>query len=388
MGDQLGVVNQILQAFGQVGAPPPVIVPVVVPVQQPAAPPPLFLQANVLLPTLDNPPQIIRADERLLDGLRQTAEQLMAAPDYVNAPAAVTALQTARNRVLTAIPVQQLALATWDALNNTVGLVPQQVRTASGYADEHPISDRLRAATNAANVHTTATNFPAVTAELQACAAEIATFTRLVQSLADQFDRIRRLYAQFPAELASDDFAKPSLRLLTKQLYDHRCAPNQWSNLCAKAEGRVTPGNADMQKLRATNADDAMQMVQRLVDAGLIGIGTHEAFYESPFDLALDHFGASWGLTSLGASGKLQWLDNWEFHIHGEAVRNPAQAITTFNIIRGHIKPTSQQRAVGASIQVTDAATLATVINSTQAKFLRWARGKEGEQILSRKKRT
>jgi len=206
-----------------------------------------------------------------------------------------------------------------------------------------------------------------------------------VTSLADQFARIDRMYGQFPGPLAAID---KQLKTVTKKLYAHKVIINEWNTFCALAERTVTPGDDEMQRLRATNADDAEQMAERLVDAGLIGIGTHQAFYESPYDKALDHFGASWAVKSLGRSGKLQWLDNWEFHIHGKALRNPVGgAITTFQIIVGHMKPTSMQRAVGASIGITDAATLAGVVADTQGKFMRWATSNDGEQILSRKKR-
>ena len=377
--------GQILLVFGQGGGAPPVIVPPVVQAPLPAAPPQAFLQANALLPTLDDPVGILPADHNLLHGLRQTAEQLVAANDYVNAPPAVATLQTAWTRVTAAIAVQGLARATAQSLDTAIAKVPQPVRDAGGYADEHPISDRLRAAANAANVRTAATNFPALTVEIQACAAVITTFDGLVTSLAGQFGRITRMYAQFSGPLATID---KQLKTLSKRLYTHKSATLEWDQFCALAERTVTPTNKDMQKLRASNADDAMRMVGKLIDAGLIGIGDHEAFYESPFDKALDHFGASWGLKSLGASGALQWLDTWEFHIHGEAVRNGGNAITTFKILVGHIKPTSQQRAVGASISVTDATMLAAVIAATQAKFLRWATSKDGEQTLSRKKRS
>src|ERR1700728_3722118 len=92
---QGGVVNQILQVFakggGQQVGPAPVIPQAVPPPNLPLAPPPAFLQANALLPTLDDPPGTLPTDHNLLHRLRQTAEQVIAANDYINAPPAVAA---------------------------------------------------------------------------------------------------------------------------------------------------------------------------------------------------------------------------------------------------------------------------------------------------------
>jgi hypothetical protein len=90
------------------------------------------------------------------------------------------------------------------------------------------------------------------------------------------------------------------------------------------------------------------------------------------------------------ASGKGQWLREWEYHIHGVAVRGPAVGaaplapVTGFTVTVGHIKPRKDPYALGASINVANP-NFNAMINGYQAQFARWANSSKGSALLERK---
>ena len=176
---------------------------------------------------------------------------------------------------------------------------------------------------------------------------------------------------------------------LATELFLNRGNYTALTNFLLKLERLVLPDNEAMKKLRATNAQQAAEVVTRLIDGGLVTSKTlmKGSPYKSPYDRGKDNFGAAWSLAMTGASGKGQWLQGWEYHVHAAAVRaaGPDTPVTGFMVTVGHIKPSADPRALGISINVANPAFTAHIQNAYQAQIVRWANSEKGKALLARK---
>lgn len=82
----------------------------------------------------------------------------------------------------------------------------------------------------------------------------------------------------------------------------------------------------------------------------------------------------------------MQWVREWEFHIHGEVIRaggadTPA---TSFRIARGHIKPTAKKMETGVSIEIADPGVIGAITNSSMDQVLRWANSARAKSVLAK----
>lgn len=267
--------------------------------------------------------------------------------------------------------------------------IPEVQRQVWG-GTEHPAQDRIRAVHQDAANRAGAVDHGPLDATLVEVLADVDRLDRYVAGHAATLAEIARTYAAFTTAggvresgLAEQD---PKLRLVARDFFRLRARSTDLATLLRSSQGAVVPSNDDMKRLRAANAQAAMDLLAKLINARLVDVKDHKAFYESPFDLEQDHFGASWGLIPRAATGAMQWLRDWEFHVHAAATRI-AGALTGFAIHRAHVKPSADPYALGVSIQITDAALLARVAQDAGPKFLRWAGTPKGDQTLKRKKR-
>lgn len=173
------------------------------------------------------------------------------------------------------------------------------------------------------------------------------------------------------------------LQEIRKQIYNAGIVPGALSAFERLIQRTISMSKQDMQKLRETNRDDAVNLVTHYVTAGYIVIEQLNTFYASSYDSARDDFGASAPLKSNASSGSFQWLRDFEYHIHAAVVRGgtPINPVTGFTIKTGHIKPSDEAKTTGLSITVPAALNNTVIANSTQ-KVIRWANSKKGEEIL------
>lgn len=274
-------------------------------------------------------------------------------------------------------------------LEQILGLVPEVLRSAAVIrrVGEHPAAEEIRTVNQAARRRPNEVDFAALTKTLDGVDATLDTLEQYLAGHREDLEGIARIYATFTGD-ELDALAKARDDLGAK-LLRQQASPTEVKTFARKLQAEAVPTNKEMQGLRKANAQEAMDKVAQLVQAELAAIDTgHRTdFYESEYDLAEDHFGASWQVQPAAATGTAQWLREWEFHVHAVATR-AAGALTGFTINRGHIKPSSDAHALGASIQITNAGVLAKVENDTRARFLRWAATPAGAGILKGKKRT
>ena len=385
-GQQGSALGVVIAASHQQGGPVPVV-PVVVPVVVPGV---NFAQLQLDLDACDPPAQAIAQDTNALANLVRPAQQAITAADAANAPGLVAAAQALHARIALAVPVQQKGFAVEGELNTAMALVPAAVVAAWG--KDHPVKAALDATLHLAMFHNAGTNFPAVDGQFDSHRLAIAAFAAEIGKVAAEFARLDRLWTRFGPELTADD---PGLAPLAKRFFTGAAVrPVDWTALCNKAEKAVVPDNKQMQALRkqpggpgGVNPGEAM--LGRMVLAQMVKIVcAGETFYASSYDREVDHFGGSWPLAPAGGTGKIQWLAEWEFHIHGAATRNGNGDVDGFNILVGHIKPCAQERATGASVRITDGTLLGAVMAGSQDKFARWATSKEGAATLARQRRS
>ena len=179
------------------------------------------------------------------------------------------------------------------------------------------------------------------------------------------------------------------LRDLATELFGNRGDRKALVSFLLRLERLVLPDNKELQKLRATNAQQAAEVVSRLINGGLVTSGKVQGRpYKSPYDKGRDNFGAAWSLKrTAGASGKGQWLRGWEYHVHATAVRaaGPGTPVTAFTVKKGHIKPSADPKALGVSINVANPAFTAQIQTGYLNNILSWANSDTGQALLALK---
>jgi hypothetical protein len=343
----------------------------------------------------------IRAPDALVLGLQRTvgnqqvARLLAARPPTLRSGVAPGSLLQRALSQAQQDDLKQRALALETRLQGIVNRIPAPMssagaRQAAWRGTDHPALERIRAVFQDARDRHAALDFDPVNASLNEQLAAVDALDAYVTRHAAVLTGIERIYAAFTAggvvraELGGVQERRDKLAV---NFLRQTAAPTDMNNFLRALQKAVIPDNKAMQAIRARNAQEAMDTLARLIDAGLVAVDAHKAFYESPFDLAEDHFGASWGLKGTAASGALQWLREWEFHVHAHATPPHPAATASFAITRAHVKPSADAHALGVSIQITDANLLAGVVNATRDKFLRWAASSRGQEILRGKKR-
>ena len=269
---------------------------------------------------------------------------------------------------------------------------------------EHPSMDRIRAATMAINnAAATPDTFGPLNAGLQTARQELDVLRNFLDQNLDLLTSVHQLYDTFSAAApAGGAGAGPhplaavtvsivalngELQGLANALLENRGSVKAFSDFRLKLERLVLPDNKAMQKLRATNAQQATEVLTRLIDGGLVTSDNLSHLYKSPFDKGKDKFGASWSLAMTGASGKGQWLREWEYHVHARADRaaGVGTPVTGFTVTVGHIKPSADPYALGVSIDVQNPAFTGHIQNDYQAKVVRWANSDKGSALLAMK---
>ena len=298
-------------------------------------------------------------------------------------------------RVLQPLQQQAILAATpplSTALDAAMNQIPQGMLTAAT-VKEHPVMEEISAITQEAK-----TNGPdATNANLQqrivAAQAKVNVFAAYVnthQAVLQEIKNLLRVFAKEEGKEMDDDLTHISDRFIRG-----KATGLELNRFVRDYQREVIPQSRAIDELRAKNADAAITKVGRLVDAGLIRIGKHMAFYKSSYDWEKDGFGASWELETSAESGAMQWVREWEFHVHAKAKRPPQAAvapapaaapaprpITGFEIKVGQVKHSKDSRALGGSVEIRSTATLNSVIQATLPMFMAWAATPEGLKVL------
>ncbi|MFI1660205.1 DUF4157 domain-containing protein [Streptomyces sp. NPDC020472] len=222
--------------------------------------------------------------------------------------------------------------------------------------------------------------------------AQVAYLRDAVTDAKPHLDQIARVYTTFGDErLAVHD---KTLRKLARQAWaDSTDTARKFflalENFRRAVQATVVNTSAEMQKLRALSGGQSAEEVGRLFTASLVRIKSSGAasYYASDYDSATDDFGGAWGLEPTADTGKLQWINTWELHIHGHATRGANGEVDGFTTKRAHIKPSKQQHALGVSIQVTDPQALKAFEAEAGDRFVRWAATDVGRATLRKSNR-
>ena len=251
--------------------------------------------------------------------------------------------------------------------------------------------DPIRHVTNSARHNAAAVDFAPLTQMLDTAEQAINGLDRIVTVHQADFDAIGRAYNAVPAGDRAAMFGDLAAQFtrLGKRIAEKAAGAADISVIRLAVERALIPDNKEIKRMRAQNAQTAMDRVAMMVQAKLADVGNLRDLYASEFDAAADHFGASWSLKPAAGTGKLQWVTEWEFHVHATVQRAaaPPNAVTGFTIHRAHIKPSSGARELGVSIQITNPALLAQVQNDNQRKIVNWSGTPDGESILKKIKR-
>ena len=247
---------------------------------------------------------------------------------------------------------------------------------------EHPLLEPVRAAFALVRADFGVDDSAAITQSLDEAEVSIVAFETCVNTHYDAIQAVGTAYDAF----AGDDLSSldQDLASLSADILGSSVTTTTIDNFKRSLDRQVIFSNKQMQALRSQNAQLAIERLEQYIDGGYVAINPLNSFYESEFDYGKDKFGAAASVYSTADSGKMQWLREWEFHIHGEVVRDDNDDITGFTISRGHIKPSKNAKALGVSIIINNQAMLNQVIADSQAKVTRWGGSKKGKQILSK----
>jgi len=302
-----------------------------------------------------------------------------------------------------AVPLRGVRAGQFDRASAVVELIPASFAIGD---IQHPVIEELDALRMRLQNAGAAGEADAVQRELDALEPRVVAYETFMADRAEVLADLERLMSTFkdaedddPELLrrASDNLdgkgIEPVRAKIARDLRLGRGTLKELSELRRAVESVVMPTNKDMQGLRATNAGDAEQVINKLVQGGLVRPDTLTDMWKaSGQDDGVDQFGAKWSMATAGHhSGAAQWIREWEYHIHGSAIRarpyrsddphpNP---VTDFRIKRGHIKPTAKARVLGVSVQIQNPAFIAEAKSvDSLAKFCRWGNGK-GAQLLT-----
>jgi hypothetical protein len=251
------------------------------------------------------------------------------------------------------------------------------------WAADHPLVDPLHAEFALTQAPFGTDDDAQITARLDDYERRIAAFEAAAANLVTELTAVGRVWGTFEAELGDH---RAELRALVAQVLRGKASPENVDDLHRRLQRKVALDSKAMSKVRERSAGEAMNRIRDYIALGYVTIDPLNTFYCSNYDRALDDFGAAAGLKNNTASGAMQWLREWEFHIHGSVTRGggPGTAATGFDIKTGHIKPSKIAKVTGASITINDAAMLAGVVATSQAAVVRWANSKRSASVLAK----
>ncbi len=259
---------------------------------------------------------------------------------------------------------------------------------------DHPLLNPIQHAHAQAVVNGIDDN-AAITAQVAALGPRVAAFELHRLAFLAEMQNIQLVYGPFQDQL--DPKTTKLMTNLSKKIYAGTATSPEFAALKRAVDGDAAAiSHQAMQEARQGDRTQAIAQLGRYINAGFVAINPLNSFYESEYDLAEDDFGAAATMHSEATTGKMQWLREWEFHIHGHATRAPAGggAVTGFTIKIGpdgnplcHAKPSGKAREVGVSITILSPALLAQVVNDSAPAVVRWAGSGSGAQALRGKKR-
>jgi hypothetical protein len=252
---------------------------------------------------------------------------------------------------------------------------------AGQFPSDHPLVELIRAQLQRVRAPFGTDDDADITAKLDDYQARVVLIENNINANAARLATVGNAYAQFDQEELEG--LSDSLGKVAGQVHAGKVNAQAINDFERLLQRTVAMSSKEMSKLRKTNAQDAMDRVAQYVAADFVRIDTLNSFYASSYDSARDDFGAAAGLANNTSSGSMQWLKEWEYHIHANVVRagGPGTAVNGFVIKTGHIKPTDVARDTGTSITVPVALNNAVVAAQT-ANIVRWANSSKAEPVL------
>ncbi|GAA5143463.1 hypothetical protein GCM10023340_08930 [Nocardioides marinquilinus] len=267
--------------------------------------------------------------------------------------------------------------------------------------DYTPIDERFGQLTRSVRMNEDGTEEGATRDLLDGVVADATTFVAFTTANAALISTIHETFKDFrgPAgagptlammdviavRLGGEKFSAMRNRV-ARRIQDNEATAQDLEQVRDELYRLVIPSSEELETSRGVNEDATIAALDKMIKVGLMEPAKMVAPWKSSFDVGRDQFGAGWSLRSNVLSGKAQWVRTWEYHIHGEALRDGTGQVIGFNIKRGHVKPTKSAKATGKSIHVTNPAFEAKVKADELPKFLRWANNGQGKTELAKTK--
>jgi hypothetical protein len=277
-------------------------------------------------------------------------------------------------------PLEQRCLTLEGRVDTVIGLLPPIIQQT--FNKDHPLIEQIREELGRVRAPFGRDDNAEITAKLNEYEAKVRILEVNINTNLVQINRVAQVWNVFANELAEK---RAALEEITKLIFQGKVTPQALSEFDRLLQRKVGLTSQAMSKLRQSSRNAAIERVTKFVQLDYIEIENLNSFYASSFDNARDDFGAAASLKNNTSSGQMQWLSNWEFHIHGTVVRagGIGTPVTGFMIKTGHIKPSGEARATGESITVPQAMHARVIANST-AGVVRWAKTSNGETVLKK----
>ena len=274
------------------------------------------------------------------------------------------------------------------SLNSIEAMIPDNIRDAYGdrcRVGEHPLlaeEQRLYAAAGAAGA-----DLDIVAEDINTLRDHARTLSTSVDNAESHLVKISAMFRQFQVELVGAGHHETLFKLLGQAWSDGGSAVRNFfadlNNFSRTIQSAAIIENKEMQTLRETSPGKAAEMLAKMLNAGMVRVNFEgPKFFKSDQDTIRDRFGGSWSLAPNSISGKLQWINAWELHIHGSATRTPEGDIDGFEVIVAHIKPSKRAMELGVSIKVENQAVLRDLELHGNRSFTAWASRGENAKIL------
>jgi hypothetical protein len=278
-------------------------------------------------------------------------------------------------------PLQTLALGLEGRIDAATGGLPDVIQQA--YGEDHPLIEPIRAELVRIRAAYGTDDNADITAKLNGYQAGVVALETNIAAHLPRLQAVARVWTTFSGELGD---LTEDLEALAADVYKAKATAEQINTFDRKLQRKVALDSKAMTALRKSNVLGAANRVRDYASLGYVTINSLNSFYCSSYDTAQDDFGAAASLENNTTSGAMQWLREWEFHIHGSAVRAGGQGtpVTGFTIKTGHIKPSKLLKTTGVSITVDDQALLGGVVANSQGTVVRWANSKRGAPVLAK----
>lgn len=249
------------------------------------------------------------------------------------------------------------------------------------FPSDHPLVELIRAELQRVRAAYGTDDNADITAKLNGHEAKVVLIENNINAHAARLTTVGNAYGQFDAEELGD--LDTDLGKLSSQVHGGKVNAQAINDFERLLQRTVALSSKEMSALRKRNAQLAMDRVAQYVAADYVRIDTLNSFYASSYDSARDDFGAAAGLANNTSSGSMQWLKEWEYHIHANVLRagGVGTPVTGFQIKTGHIKPTDVARDTGISITVPVALNN-TVVGAQTANIVRWGNSSKAEPVL------